>query len=65
MLVNNAGVNEGNRNGGNEPSVVDLPFDDWRTDVETNRMGAFYCAKAVIPAMLSAGNCLLVHLRME
>src|SRR5262249_2732705 len=49
ILVNNAGL-------GIFKPVGDLPGDDWRTVIETNLSGVFYCCHAAIPLMKKRGG---------
>jgi len=49
ILVNNAGV-------GLFAPVADLSPEDWRTVIETNLNGAFYCCRAAIPRMRQRGG---------
>src|SRR5262245_800162 len=46
ILVNNAGV-------GRFSEVLRMPDQDFRTTVETNLYGVFYCTKAFLPGMVS------------
>ncbi len=48
ILVNNAGI-------ANVGPFVAFDSKDWREVIEVNLMGAFYCAKAVVPTMLENG----------
>jgi 3-oxoacyl-[acyl-carrier protein] reductase len=47
ILVNNAGVTR-------DDLIMRMTLDDWRTVLETNLFGAFYCIKAVTRPMLKA-----------
>ncbi|HSL97933.1 MAG TPA: 3-oxoacyl-[acyl-carrier-protein] reductase [Candidatus Deferrimicrobiaceae bacterium] len=47
ILVNNAGVTR-------DDLIMRMSLDDWRTVLETNLFGAFYCIKAVTRPMLKA-----------
>ncbi len=48
VLVNNAGVIRDNR-------IEDISDDDWRAVLDVSLSGAFYCARAVFPAMKVRG----------
>lgn len=48
-LVNNAGV-------GIFKPIQDLSVEDWRTQVETNLHGVFYCVKAALPHLRAAAS---------
>ena len=45
-----------------ERSLSVLTDENWRRLLDTNVTGAFICTKAVLPAMRSAGNGLIVYL---
>jgi len=49
VLVNNAGV-------GMFGPVAEMSPDDWRTMIETNLNGVFYCCREAIPQMRSRGG---------
>lgn len=49
ILVLNAGTNI-------RKPVQDLPFEEWRTILETNLDSAFLCAKAAYPALKASGR---------
>jgi NAD(P)-dependent dehydrogenase (short-subunit alcohol dehydrogenase family) len=49
ILVNNAGI-------GLFAAVADLTPDDWRTVIETNLNGVFYCCHEAIPLMRKRGG---------
>lgn len=55
ILVNNAGIFPHN-------AVVDIDDDEWATVLQTNLTGAFYCARAVLPAMLDAQRGVIVNI---
>jgi 3-oxoacyl-[acyl-carrier protein] reductase len=60
VLVNNAGVKQLTVTGEEHPTwAVDV--DTWDTVVGTNLHGAFYCARAVLPAMLDRDAGRLIH----
>jgi 3-oxoacyl-[acyl-carrier protein] reductase len=48
ILVINAGIGEGQ-------SVEDSDPEEWRTTLEVNLLGAYYCAQAAIPALRQRG----------
>jgi 3-oxoacyl-[acyl-carrier protein] reductase len=50
ILVINAGV------GWDERPVEDSPPEAWRTTLEVNLLGAYYCAQAAIPALKQRGS---------
>jgi len=51
VLVNNA------RWTGLQPTpVTDIPDEDWRRALDVNVSGAFYCVRAVVPAMIRQGG---------
>jgi NAD(P)-dependent dehydrogenase (short-subunit alcohol dehydrogenase family) len=54
ILVNNAGV-------GLFAPVADLSFEDWRTVIETNLNGVFYCCHEAIPQMRARGGGYIVN----
>jgi 3-oxoacyl-[acyl-carrier protein] reductase len=47
VLVNNAGVYP-------RQTLDTISLDDWRTTIDTNLSGAFYCARLAAPAMVKA-----------
>jgi len=47
VLVNNAGIFPRN-------AVTDIDDEEWAQVIQTNLTGAFYCARAVLPAMIAA-----------
>ena len=49
ILVNNAGI-------GIHGAVADLSPEDWRTTIETNLNGPFYCTHEAIPLMRKRGG---------
>jgi NAD(P)-dependent dehydrogenase (short-subunit alcohol dehydrogenase family) len=55
VLVNNAGV-------GRFANVADLSVDDWRTVIETNLSGVFYCTRAALPEMRRRGGGFIVNI---
>lgn len=54
VLINNAGV-------GIFAPVADLSFEDWRTVIETNLNGVFYCCHEAIPQMRARGGGYIVN----
>ncbi|NJD27615.1 MAG: 3-oxoacyl-[acyl-carrier-protein] reductase [Chloroflexi bacterium] len=55
ILVNNAGVTR-------DDLIMRMSLDDWRTVLETNLFGAFYCIKAVTRPMLKARGGRIVNI---
>jgi NAD(P)-dependent dehydrogenase (short-subunit alcohol dehydrogenase family) len=55
ILVNNAGV-------GIFRPVADLSFEEWRTVVETNLSGVFYCCRAALPLMRRVGEGFIINI---
>jgi len=55
VLVNNAGV-------GRFKAVDELSVEDWRTVVDTNLSGPFYCVKAAVPLMRERGGGFIVNI---
>lgn len=55
VLVNNAGV-------GLFGAVQDISDADWESVLNTNLRGAFYCSKAVIPAMIRQRSGLIINI---
>lgn len=55
MLVNNAGV-------GLFGNVADMPPDEWRTIIETNLSGVFYCCHAAIPYLRQRGGGWIINI---
>ncbi len=55
FLVNNAGV-------GIFAPVFELTPDEWRTVIETNLNGAFYCSREAIPLMRKRGGGYIVNI---
>lgn len=56
VACNNAGI------GGPSGPVADYPLDGWRTVLEVNLSGVFYCMKYQIPRMLEAGGGAIVNM---
>jgi NADP-dependent 3-hydroxy acid dehydrogenase YdfG len=56
VLVNSAGINVKNRNWHN------VTLDDWDRVIRIDLDGAFYCAKAVLPAMIEQGDGLIINI---
>jgi NAD(P)-dependent dehydrogenase (short-subunit alcohol dehydrogenase family) len=56
VLVNNAGLNV------KERAFRDLTPESWRRLVAANLDGAFYCMRAVVPAMRERGGGLIVNI---
>ena len=55
ILINNAGV-------GVFRSVADLTVDDWRTTLETNLSGVFYCCHEAIARFRSSGGGYVINI---
>jgi len=56
VLVNSAGINVKNRNWHN------VTLDDWDRIIRIDLDGAFYCSKAVLPAMIDQGDGLIINI---
>lgn len=56
VLVNSAGINVKARNWHN------VTLDDWDRVIRIDLDGAFYCAKAVLPAMIEQGDGLIINI---
>ncbi|MBU3028741.1 SDR family NAD(P)-dependent oxidoreductase [Paracoccus marinaquae] len=56
LAVNNAGI------GGPSARVGDYPLDGWRTVIDVNLNGVFYCMRYQIPAMQAAGGGAIVNM---
>lgn len=56
VLVNSAGINAKERNWHN------VSLDDWDAVIRIDLDGAFYCAKAVLPAMKTQGEGLIINI---
>ncbi len=55
ILVNNAGV-------GIFRSVAELTIEDWRTTMDTNLSGVFYCCRETLPRMISRGGGSIINI---
>ena len=55
VLVNNAGV-------GVFKDTVSMTDDDWDRVIGTNLTGAFYCTRAALPALRSAGGAWIINI---
>ena len=55
VLVNNAGVSEFG-------SVAELAPEQWRTVIDTNLSGAFYCSRLAIPLMKRRGGGSIINI---
>ena len=55
ILINNAGV-------GVFRSVADLSIEDWRSTVETNLSGVFYCCHEALPRMRKRGGGYVINI---
>jgi len=58
-LVNSAGINTPKR------SLEILSVEDFQRVLQTNLNGAFYCIRAVLPAMRAAGSGTIVNINSE
>ncbi len=58
VLVNNAG---GRTPGARKP-LPEITDDEWRIGIETNLASQFYCARAVVPAMLQRGGGAIINI---
>lgn len=56
LAVNNAGI------GGAAKPTADYTLEDWKSVIDVNLNGVFYCMKAEIPAMLEAGGGSIVNM---
>lgn len=54
VLINNAGV-------GVFKPVSELSIEDWRTTVDTNLSGVFYCSRAALPMMKQRGGGYVIN----
>ena len=54
ILVNNAGV-------GGFASIADQSLEEWRSIIETNLSGVFYCCRAAIPHLRRRGGGFIVN----
>jgi NAD(P)-dependent dehydrogenase (short-subunit alcohol dehydrogenase family) len=55
VLVNNAGV-------GRFANVAEMSLDDWRTVIDTNLSGVFYCTRAALPELRRRGGGFIVNI---
>jgi NAD(P)-dependent dehydrogenase (short-subunit alcohol dehydrogenase family) len=55
ILVNNAGV-------GAFADVADMSVEDWRTIIDTNLSGVFYCCRAAIPHLRRRGGGWIINI---
>jgi len=55
ILVASAGIT------GPNTMVWDYPVEDWRRVIDVNLSGLFYCCRAIVPTMLSAGYGRIVN----
>jgi NAD(P)-dependent dehydrogenase (short-subunit alcohol dehydrogenase family) len=55
ILVNNAGL-------GIFRSVADLSFEDWKTTIDTNLSGVFYCCHEAIPRLRHRGGGTIINI---
>ena len=52
VLVNNAGW-------GRFAPIDELSLDDWRTQIDTNLAGVFYCSRAAVPHLADGGGWII------
>lgn len=55
VLVNNAGL-------GVFKSIAEMSIDEWRTQIDTNLGGVFYCSKAALPHLSASGDGFIVNI---
>jgi len=55
ILVNNAGL-------GIFKSIGDMSVDEWRTQIDTNLGGVFYCSKAAVPHLSATGDGWIINI---
>jgi 3-oxoacyl-[acyl-carrier protein] reductase len=55
ILVNNAGI-------GIFRSVADLSYEDWKTTLDTNLSGVFYCCHEAVPRLRHRGGGAIVNI---
>jgi 3-oxoacyl-[acyl-carrier protein] reductase len=55
ILVNNAGL-------GIFKSIVDMSVDEWRTQIDTNLGGVFFCSKAAVPHLSANGDGWIINI---
>lgn len=55
MLINNAGIFPHN-------AVTEISDGEWAAVLQTNLTGAFYCARAVLPAMIEAKSGVILNI---
>lgn len=55
VLINNAGI-------GVFRSVADLTVDDWRSTLETNLSGVFYCSREAVPRFQKRGGGYVINI---
>lgn len=55
VLVNNAGI-------GRFAPLEEFEVDEWRNVIETNLLGAFYCAHAALPHIKAAGGGWIINI---
>jgi NAD(P)-dependent dehydrogenase (short-subunit alcohol dehydrogenase family) len=52
ILINNAGV-------GSRGNVEDMQVEDWRSTIDTNLSGVFYCCREALPLMKHSGGYII------
>jgi len=55
VLVNNAGL-------GIFKPIADMSVDEWRTQIDTNLGGVFYCSKAAVPHLSATGDGWIINI---
>ena len=55
LLINNAGV-------GSHSYVEHMPVEEWRSTIETNLSGVFYCCQEAIPQMKKRGGGYVINI---
>ena len=65
ILINNAALNpkfDPKHAADHSNSFEEFPFDEWEHAMDVNVTGMFLCAQAVAPAMVAAGNGVIVNI---
>ncbi len=58
ILINNAGGG----GAGTGKTLGELTNDDWRSGIDTNLSGVFYCSRAVVPRMAERGSGVVINI---
>ncbi len=58
VLVNSAGIAE-------ESELADMPLDMWRRTIDIDLTGTFLMCRAVVPAMVSAGEGRIINIASQ